>query len=111
MLYYIGFGLGRWFGRNTQKYQISVHTIKYEEIVDNFDLSISSLLNFLNLDWNNRLKEFYKTAAKRTMINTPSSNQVIKPLYKNSIERWKNYKNQFNDCNPNLEKWVSNLKY
>ena len=90
---------------------IDVHTIKYEEIVDNFDLSISSLLNFLNLDWNNRLKEFYKTAAKRTMINTPSSNQVNKPLYKNSIERWKNYKNQFNDCNPNLEKWVSNLKY
>ena len=90
---------------------IDVHTIKYEEIVNNFNLSISSLLNFLNLNWDNRLKEFYKTAAKRTMINTPSSNQVNKPLYKNSIERWKNYKNQFNDCNPNLEKWVSNLKY
>lgn len=90
---------------------IDVHTIKYEEIVSNFDISISNLLNFLNLNWSNELREFYKTASKRSMINTPSYNQVDKPLYKNSIERWKNYKDYFDTNNYDLEKWVSDFKY
>jgi len=90
---------------------IDIHTIKYEEIVSNFESSISSLINFLNLKWNSNLKEFNKTADKRSVINTPSYNQVNKPLYTNSIGRWKNYNNQFNDYIPNLEKWITKFEY
>ena len=45
------------------------------------------------------------------MINTPSYNQVNKPLYTDSIERWKNYNDQLKDIIPKLEKWVTNFKY
>jgi hypothetical protein len=90
---------------------IDMHTIKYEEIVSNFESSISSVINFLNLKWNDNLKEFNKTADKRSMINTPSYNQVNKPLYTNSIERWKNYNYQFSDQINNLEKWITKFKY
>jgi tetratricopeptide (TPR) repeat protein len=90
---------------------IDMHTIKYEEIVSNFESSISSVINFLNLKWNDNLKEFNKTADKRSMINTPSYNQVNKPLYTNSIERWKNYNYHFNDQISNLEKWITKFKY
>ena len=90
---------------------LKTHVIKYEEIVNNFETSISNVINFLNLKWNNNLKEFNKTAEKRNMINTPSYNQVNKPLYTDSIERWKNYNDQLKDIIPKLEKWVTNFKY
>ncbi len=90
---------------------IDTHIIKYEEIITNFDTSISSVINFLNLNWDNKLKEFNKTAEERGMINTPSYNQVIKPLYKNSMGRWKNYNKQLDSYIPYLEKWILNFKY
>ena len=78
-----------------EKLDINTHIIKYEEVVNNFDLSISALLKFLEIDWSDKLKEFYKTAEKRGIINTPSYNQINQPLYQKSIDRWKNYKKYF----------------
>jgi tetratricopeptide (TPR) repeat protein len=90
---------------------LKVHTIKYEEIVNNFDLTIKDLLKFLELDWNNELKEFYKTAEKRGIINTPSYNQINKPLYNQSIGRWKNYEDKFSETKKILDKWVNRFNY
>lgn len=94
-----------------KKLKIKFHKIKYEEIVEDFDLSISSLLKFLDLEWDNKLKEFYKTAENRGIINTPSYNQINKPIYNKSIGRWKNYKNHFEGLEPILKKWSSNFNY
>ncbi len=76
-------------------FPINFHTIKYEDLVLDFDSSIKNLLNFLQIDWSDGMKEYYKTAEKRGIINTPSYNQVNQPLYSNSIGRWKNYENKF----------------
>ena len=56
-----------------------------------------SALNFLNLEWSDNVREFHKTAKQRGIISTPSYNQVNMPLYKNSINRWKNYEKKFLD--------------
>ena len=90
---------------------IDLHIIKYEDVVDNFDVSIKKLLRFLNLDWTDELKNFYLTASKRGMINTPSYNQVNTPLYKKSVLRWKNYSDKFDDINLKLEKWIKKFEY
>jgi hypothetical protein len=90
---------------------LQVHTIKYEDIVNNFDFTIKNLLKFLQLDWNNDLKEFYKTAEKRGIINTPSYNQINKPLYSRSIQRWKNYEDKFSETKKILDKWVVKFNY
>lgn len=95
----------------TKKLDINVHIIKYEEMVNNFELSILNLLKFLDLEWDDKLKEFYKTAEKRGIIHTPSYNQVNQPLYKKSIERWRNYENKFLDSKLILKKWALNFKY
>ena len=68
-------------------------------------------MNFLNLEWNDQLKEFYKTAEKRGIINTPSYNQINQPLYKKSIGRWKNYEKHFEGIEPILNKWSSKFNY
>ena len=94
-----------------EKLDIKFYKIKYEEIVENFETSILNLLKFLNLEWDNKLKEFYKTAENRGIINTPSYNQINKPLYTNSIGRWKNYKKYFEKLDPILKKWNSKFGY
>ena len=92
-------------------YKNNIFTIKYEDVVNNFDKSIKELLVFLKLDWSDNVKEYYKTAKKRDIINTPSYNQVNMPIYKNSISRWKNYEDKFPDCKIFLDKWVKKFNY
>ncbi len=99
-----------WFKYN-DIFNLNVHSIKYEDVVQNFDETIKNLLNFLNLSWNDKLSEFYKISAKRGIINTPSYDQVNKPLYNKSINRWLNYETKFSDSKKILNKWVKKFNY
>ena len=92
-------------------FPIKFHTIRYEDLISNFDVSIKNLLTFLKIDWSENMRDYYKTAEKRGLINTPSYNQVNQPLYSRSIERWKNYKDKFENINAYLEPWVKYFKY
>ena len=92
-----------------KKLNLNLHLIKYEDTVENFDASISNLLKFLSLEWDNKLREFHKTAEKRGIIKTPSYNQINQPLYNKSIGRWKNYEKYFKENGTILKKW--NLKF
>ena len=68
-------------------------------------------IRVLDLDWNSNLKNYTETALSRDKINTPSSSQVVQPLYKTSIEKWRNYSKYFEDCHVYLEKWVNYFEY
>ncbi len=89
---------------------LSYYQIKYEDIVLNFKKNISDLLQYLELDYEENLINFNNTAKKRSKILTPSYTQVIKPLYKTSIGRWKNYKE---NVSPDsfLKKWIKKFNY
>ena len=89
---------------------LNLITIKYENLVLNFEEEVKSLLNFLDLKYEKKLEEFYITAQKRDKISTPSYVQVIKPLYSSSIGRWKNYQ-EFKYIVNNLEKWTKQFNY
>ena len=97
------------------KYQenlnLNLYQIKYEDIVNDFDNCIKQLLKFLNVNWTDDLRNYYLTASKRGIINTPSYNQVSSPLYNKSISRWKNYSKNFLDFNLKLEKWLKRYQY
>ena len=84
---------------------------KYETLIDNFDDHINKILDFLDLDWDENIKNYRKTALKREKINTPSSSQVVQPLYKTSIAKWKNYKKYFSDSKIYLDKWSRYFGY
>ncbi len=91
--------------------KINYHTIKYEDVVSNFEVSIKKLLEFLELPWSENVTKFYETAEKRGIISTPSYDQVNKPLYSKSINRWKNYESQFSNILPILKPWVERYGY
>ena len=89
---------------------IRYHTIKYEDIVENIETSIRPLIKFINLEWDKSLLGYNNTAKKRTIINTPSYNQVIKPLYTQAIGRWKKYEDVIK-IYPKLTKWIKEFGY
>ena len=86
-------------------------TSKYEDLIVDFDKHILKILDFLNISWDENIKNYRKTAHKRGKINTPSSSQVVQPLYKSSIEKWKNYEKYFKKSNQYLDKWKTYFKY
>ena len=86
-------------------------TSKYEDLIEDFDSQTRKILRFLGVRWDENVKQYRKTAIERSKINTPSSSQVVQPLYKTSINKWKNYEKYFEDCHQNLEKWVSYFDY
>ena len=60
----------------------------------------------MNLKWDKSLLKYTNTAKKRTFINTPSYNQVIKKIYKKSSGRWLRYEKEMADIYPILMKWI-----
>ena len=84
---------------------------KYETLLDNFDDQINKILDFLDLEWDENIKNYRNTALKRRKINTPSSSQVVQPLYKTSIAKWKNYEKYFSDSKIYLDKWSKYFGY
>jgi len=93
------------------KLKMNFITSKYEDLIDGFDTHISGILDFLEVNWDENIKNYRDTALKREKINTPSSSQVVQPLYKSSIAKWKNYKPYFDDCHVFLENWIKYFNY
>ena len=94
-----------------EKLKMNYITSKYEDLIEDFDNHILKILNFLDVSWDENIKNYRNTAHKRGKINTPSSSQVVQPIYKSSIDKWKNYEKHFKNSNQYLDKWISYFKY
>ena len=68
-----------------------IYDISYEKLVENQEFESRKLLDFCKLDWDKNCLSFYKN--KRGII-TASFAQARKPIYKNSVKSWQNYKNE-----------------
>ena len=91
--------------------QLNYITSRYEDLIENFDKHTLKIVEFLNIKWTDDLKNYRETALDRDIINTPSSYQVIQPLYKSSINKWKNYEKFFDTSHKYLTKWMSYFEY
>ena len=95
------------------KYNLSVHEIRYEDLLEDLSGETSALLKFLDnkLDWEPQMKNYQETALKRGRIATPSYSQVVQPIYKDAKYRWLNYekylKKYLNQINP----WIGEFGY
>jgi len=94
-----------------EKLKMNYITSKYEDLIEDFDKHILKILNFLDVSWDENIKNYRNTAHDRGKINTPSSSQVVQPLYKSSIDKWKNYEKYFKNSHRYLHKWISYFKY
>ena len=94
-----------------EKLKLNYITSKYEDLIKDFDKHVSKILDFLDVSWDENIKNYRSTAHDRGKINTPSSSQVVQPLYKSSIDKWKSYEKYFKNSNKYLDKWINYFKY
>ncbi len=65
-----------------------VHRVQYEEMVADTDAQIRALLDYCELEFEEKCLKFYETERA---IRTPSAEQVRKPIYKEGLEQWRNF--------------------
>ena len=91
--------------------KVNYISIKYEDLVADLEKNIKPITKFLNLDWDESVLNYRKTALERNKISTPSYYQVIQPIYKHADQRWMRYKKHLTNIQPNLNTLIKKYKY
>ena len=65
--------------------------VQYEDVIDDLETQVRSVLSFCNLPFEDSCLNFHKT--KRS-VATASSEQVRQPIYNKSVNSWKRFESQ-----------------
>jgi sulfotransferase family protein len=85
-------------------------TVRYEDLVGDFAGETRRILAFLGLPWDDALLG-YAERAKGRAIATPSYHQVVQPIYRRSVDRWRNYRSAFDQALPILQPFLETFGY
>jgi len=66
----------------------SIYDIEYESLVENPEKEIKALISACDLRWQEDCLTFEKS---KSVVKTASAYQVRQPIYKSSVELWKNF--------------------
>lgn len=90
---------------------LNAQTVIYEELVRDPEATLKPVVQFLGLEWDDRLLDHRATAKARGAIVTPSYDQVTEPLSKAPSGRWRRYEAQLAPVLPLLLPWAERLGY
>jgi len=65
-----------------------IHRVIYESMIDDTEAEIRRLLDYCALPFENACLRFHENARP---VRTPSAQQVRKPIFRDSIDQWRNY--------------------
>ena len=88
-----------WLGRYQQQTErimahwakvlsIPILPVRYEELVADQEAVSRDIIDFVGLEWDEACLRFYET---RRSVKTASYEQVRRPIYTSSLERWRRY--------------------
>ena len=89
---------------------LACHRNRYEHLVDAPRDTLRSLLDFLGLPWDDAVLDYRRTARER-YTSTPSAEQVVRPLYRSSIGRFRPYEQWLTPEIETLAPWVERFGY
>jgi tetratricopeptide (TPR) repeat protein len=78
------------------KFSKNIYNLNYENLTHNQEIETRKLLNYLGLDWEDAVLNFYKN---KRVVKTASNAQIRKNIYQGSSEEWKKF-----------EKWLQPIK-
>jgi Flp pilus assembly protein TadD len=90
---------------------LDVHTVRYEDMVQDLEGELRPLIAFLGLEWDDALLDHQRTARDRGYIRTPSYAQVTEKVYTRSSGRWEAYREHMEPILPILAPWVEKFGY
>jgi tetratricopeptide (TPR) repeat protein len=70
---------------------LTVLTTRYEDLVADMEAETRRILTFLGISWEDSVLG-YANRAKARAIATPSYHQVVQPIYRRSVARWRHYR-------------------
>ncbi|HKQ23894.1 MAG TPA: sulfotransferase [Burkholderiales bacterium] len=85
--------------------------VKYENLIVDPEGQMRAVIQFLGLPWTAALLDHTRTLEKRGRINTPSYQQVARPLHSESLGRWVSYASYFKPLESLLERHVKAWDY
>ena len=97
--------------RSRDLFPLDVHTVVYEDLIDNPEAELRRLSEALGLEWRDEMLDHRKTAAERGVIATASYAQVTEPIYRRSIGRWERYRKHLEPILPVLSPWAEKFGY
>lgn len=92
-------------------YKPSVHSFRYEDVVENTQSTLKDICSFLNLKWSEDMMDYRDDLQKKELISTPSFRQVVEPINQNAKYRWVHYQNHFDKAMPFLEPFIKKHGY
>jgi tetratricopeptide (TPR) repeat protein len=93
------------------KLPLNCHVVRYEGLVDDLKREVGSVLDFLDLAWDESVLDYAGRARGRGRINTNSYHQVTEPIYGRSRDRWRAYEAQLKPLMGLLEPHIGNFGY
>ena len=76
------------------KLKDQIYNLSYEKLINNKELEVKNLLKFCELSWD---KNCLNPHLNKKTVATASLAQVRTPVYKSSIDKWKNVENELKD--------------
>ena len=102
--------MGLWL-QSAEMLALNFQLSRYEDLVQDVEGAARSLLEFLNIDWDDAVLDHTAHARQRGKINTPSYSQVTEPVYQRARFRWLRYEPQMRSVFDVLEPYAVAFGY
>jgi tetratricopeptide (TPR) repeat protein len=89
----------------------STHELRYEQLTADFPTEVRKLNTFLQLPWDDAMLQPQERARAKGFISTPSYTQVLEPVNRKSVGRWKRYERHFGAALPLVTPWIQRWGY
>ena len=89
---------------------LRVLEVRYEDLVADLPGQARRMLGFLEVPWDDAVLN-YADHAKTRAIATPSYHQVVQPIYRRAVGRWRNYAFAFEQALPLLQPLARDFGY
>jgi len=89
---------------------LPLHEVRYERLVADFETEALKVTAFLDIEFTPAMADVSATARRRE-IDTPSSTQVARGLYRDGVGQWRRYADRLDPLEPLLAPWLEAFGY
>jgi Flp pilus assembly protein TadD len=85
--------------------------LRYESFTADFAAEVRRVLEFLQLPWDDAVLRPQENAREKRFISTPSYSQVIEPVHRKAVDRWRAYAAHLAPMQPALAPYLERWGY